>query len=74
MWRVRDARCASCLCARSRRCAVNKATYPSLLGLDESRAVADRLIASAKAELSTFDAQRAAPLIGLADYIASRKN
>ncbi len=54
--------------------AVNKATYPSLLGLDESRAIVDRLTASAKAELAPFDAARAAPLVALADYIASRKS
>lgn len=54
--------------------AVNKATYPSLLGLEESRKVVDRLTASAKEELSTFDLQRALPLIALADYISLRKN
>jgi geranylgeranyl diphosphate synthase type II len=54
--------------------ATNKATYPSLLGLDESRAIVDRLTASAKAELANFDPVRAAPLVALADYIASRKN
>lgn len=54
--------------------ATNKATYPSLLGLEESRAIVDRLTASAKAELATFDPVRAAPLVALADYIASRKN
>jgi len=54
--------------------AVNKATYPSLLGLEESRKVVDRLTASAKEELSTFDLQRALPLIALAEYISSRKN
>jgi geranylgeranyl diphosphate synthase type II len=54
--------------------ATNKATYPSLLGLEESRAIVDRLTASAKAELAPFDAAKAAPLLALADYIASRKN
>ena len=54
--------------------ATNKATYPSLLGLEESRAIVDRLTASAKAELASFDPARAAPLVALADYIASRKN
>jgi geranylgeranyl diphosphate synthase type II len=54
--------------------ATNKATYPSLLGLEESRAIVDRLTASAKAELAVFDPARAAPLLALADYIASRKN
>lgn len=54
--------------------AVNKATYPSLLGLEESRRIADKLIAQAKEELVGFDRKRASPLIGLADYIASRKS
>jgi geranylgeranyl diphosphate synthase, type II len=54
--------------------AVNKATYPSLLGLDESRKIVDRLTASAKAELATFDPVLSLPLVALADYIASRKN
>ena len=54
--------------------AVNKATYPSLLGLEESRRIADQLIAQAKEELAGFDKKRASPLIGLADYIASRKS
>ena len=54
--------------------ATNKATYPSLLGLDESRRVVDRLTASAKAELEPYPPALAAPLLALADYIASRKN
>lgn len=54
--------------------AVNKATYPSLLGLEESRKVADRLTASAKAELASFPPHLAAPLVALADYINSRKS
>lgn len=54
--------------------AVNKATYPSLLGLEESRRIADELIAQAKEELSVFDPRRAAPLVGLADYIAARRS
>ena len=54
--------------------AVNKATYPSLLGLEESRKIVDRLTASAKQELAGFDPVLALPLVALADYIASRKN
>ena len=54
--------------------AVNKATYPSLLGLDESRRIADRLIAEAKQELAAYPPHLAAPLVALADYINSRKN
>lgn len=54
--------------------AVGKATYPSLVGLEESRKIADDLIKEAKALLSEYDQQKAAPLIGLADYIGNRKN
>lgn len=54
--------------------AVNKATYPSLLGLEESRKVADRLTRDAKAELAQFPPHLAAPLLALADYINDRKN
>jgi geranylgeranyl diphosphate synthase type II len=54
--------------------AVNKATYPSLLGLDESRKIADKLVADAKAELAPYPPHLAAPLLALADYINSRKN
>ena len=51
-----------------------QATYPSLLGLEESRNIADRLIASAKKEQEPYPVHLAAPLIALADYINSRKN
>jgi geranylgeranyl diphosphate synthase type II len=54
--------------------AVGKATYPSLLGLEESQRIADELIKSAKEQLSVYDQKKAAPLIGLADYIKNRKN
>lgn len=52
-----------------------KTTYPSLLGLDESRRIAETLITEAKAELNAFDdVEKAAPLLALADYILNRKN
>lgn len=54
--------------------AVGKATYPSLVGLEESRKIADDLIKEAKELLSEYDQEKAAPLIGLADYIGNRKN
>lgn len=54
--------------------ATQKTTYPSLLGLDKSREVAAGLISDAKAQLSSFDARAAAPLVALADYIGSRSN
>jgi geranylgeranyl diphosphate synthase type II len=53
--------------------AVGKTTYPSLLGLDESRKVAQKLIDDAKAELACYDQAKAAPLLALADYIGSRQ-
>nr|QBP34365.1 plastid geranylgeranyl diphosphate synthase [Ulva prolifera] len=51
-----------------------KSTYPALLGLDESRKIAQRLNEEAKALLEPFDAEKRAPLVGLADYIYSRTN
>lgn len=50
-----------------------KATYPSLWGLDESRRQAQQLIDAAKANLTSFGSA-AAPLLSLADYIVSRSN
>ncbi|KAK9838120.1 hypothetical protein WJX81_002397 [Elliptochloris bilobata] len=52
----------------------DKATYPSLLGLERSRQVAVELIAAAKAQLAGYPAERVAPLLGLADYIGARSN
>jgi geranylgeranyl diphosphate synthase type II len=54
--------------------AVAKATYPSLVGLERSREIADELIEEAKAQLAGYDRARAAPLYALAEYIRSRKN
>ena len=48
-----------------------KATYPSLWGLEESRQQAQKLIKSAKAELLDFGVQRT-PLEAIADYIITR--
>ncbi|BBN02158.1 geranylgeranyl diphosphate synthase, type II [Marchantia polymorpha subsp. ruderalis] len=53
---------------------VDKATYPKLLGLEKSREFAAELTHKAKGELSIFDQKKCAPLLGLADYIASRQN
>jgi geranylgeranyl diphosphate synthase, type II len=50
-----------------------KATYPKLWGLEESRRQADKLVAEAKAILAEFG-DRARPLQALADYITDRKN
>jgi len=54
--------------------AVGKTTYPSLLGLDESRRIAKKLIDDAKEELAIYNPEKAAPLLALADYIGSRQN
>ncbi|WP_310415867.1 geranylgeranyl diphosphate synthase CrtE [Chamaesiphon sp. OTE_8_metabat_110] len=50
-----------------------KATYPKLWGLAESRHQADKLVAEAKTILAEFG-DRALPLQALADYITDRKN
>lgn len=50
----------------------NKATYPSLLGLEESRAFARELVQDALLSLEPFD-HRAAPLRAIAGYIVDRK-
>ena len=54
--------------------AVNKTTYPKLLGLDKSREVAEGLIAEAIAMLEGFEPAKAAPLVALAKYIGCRQN
>jgi geranylgeranyl diphosphate synthase type II len=48
-----------------------KATYPSIWGLEESRHQAKRLVDEAKAELATFGV-KATPLIAIADFITAR--
>jgi geranylgeranyl diphosphate synthase, type II len=50
-----------------------KATYPKLWGLAESKRQADKLVAEAKTILAEFG-DRARPLQALADYITDRKN
>lgn len=50
-----------------------KATFPSLWGLEESRRQAKQLIDAAKAELEPFG-ERAIPLSAIADFIISRTN
>lgn len=54
--------------------ASDKATYPSLIGLEASRTRADELVAEAKAQLEGFDPDKAAPLVAIADYIRSRSS
>ena len=54
--------------------ASNKTTYPSLLGLEESKRIAEDLISQAVGQLKDYPPSKAAPLIGLAQYIRSRTN
>jgi geranylgeranyl diphosphate synthase, type II len=48
-----------------------KATYPSIWGLEESRNQAKQLIDAAKAEMASFG-EKALPLLALADFITNR--
>jgi geranylgeranyl diphosphate synthase type II len=48
-----------------------KATYPSLWGIEESRHQAKKLVDEAKAELAPFG-DRALPLMAIADFITAR--
>ena len=50
----------------------NKSTYPSLLGLEESKDFADQLVAEALQSLESFD-EKAEPLRAVAKYIVERK-
>ncbi len=50
-----------------------KNTYPSIFGLEESRKMADKLIADAIDALGVFD-EKADPLREIAKYIISRRN
>ena len=49
----------------------DKTTYPKLLGLEESRKRADSLVKEAQDALTPW-AERATPLLALADFITSR--
>ena len=50
-----------------------KATYPKLWGLDQSKAKADELVGSAIAQLAVYG-EKAQPLKALAEFIVNRKN
>ncbi len=54
--------------------AVNKTTYPKLLGIEKSRQIAEDLIAEAIGQLDGFEPARAAPLIALAKFIGYRQS
>lgn len=51
-----------------------KLTYPRLIGLEKSRELAETLSREAEEQLQGFDSNKAAPLVGLASYIAGRHN
>uniref|UniRef100_A0A1J3I5Z2 Putative geranylgeranyl pyrophosphate synthase 8, chloroplastic n=1 Tax=Noccaea caerulescens TaxID=107243 RepID=A0A1J3I5Z2_NOCCA len=51
-----------------------KLTYPRLIGLEKSRELAEKLRKEAQEQLLGFDSDKAAPLVALASYIASRNN
>jgi len=51
----------------------DKTTFPKLLGLEESKVEARRLIDEAKDSLAPFG-EKAAPLLAIADYIIERSN
>ncbi|KAH0449883.1 hypothetical protein IEQ34_020575 [Dendrobium chrysotoxum] len=52
--------------------AINKTTYPKLVGLQRSREFAEELLRDARLQLEGFDSAKAAPLLCLANYIAHR--
>ncbi|GFQ01248.1 geranylgeranyl pyrophosphate synthase chloroplastic [Phtheirospermum japonicum] len=54
--------------------AVDKMTYPKLLGLEEAKKFSMKLNKEAKEQLAPFNRDKVAPLVALADYIAYREN
>ena len=54
--------------------AVNKTTYPKLLGIERSKQIVEELIAEAIQQLDGFERTRAAPLVALAKFIGYRQN
>lgn len=49
-----------------------KATYPALIGIDNARAEARALTASARADLDVFSAKRRESLLAISDYLLKR--
>ncbi|KAI9162571.1 hypothetical protein LWI28_028614 [Acer negundo] len=49
-----------------------KATYPKLIGMDESKKFARELVAKAHEELTYFDSTKAAPMYHLANFVVNR--
>lgn len=54
--------------------AADKTTYPKLFGIEKSQQIADDLVAEAKQQLSGYPADKAAPLLAIADFIVKRQN
>jgi len=54
--------------------AADKTTYPKLFGIEKSQQIADDLVAEAKEQLAGYPAEKAAPLIAIADFIVKRQN
>lgn len=52
--------------------AAQKATYPSLWGIDESKKQAQQLVEAAKTEVLNCFGQKASSLVALADFIVNR--
>jgi geranylgeranyl diphosphate synthase type II len=52
--------------------AAQKATYPSIVGMKKSQAIARQLTAKAFKALEAFPKRRAAPLNALAEYLLNR--
>ncbi|XP_010526741.1 PREDICTED: geranylgeranyl pyrophosphate synthase 7, chloroplastic-like [Tarenaya hassleriana] len=52
----------------------DKLTYPKLMGLEKSMEFAEKLKREAQEQLQGFDSDKVAPLLALANYIASRQN
>ncbi|XAR69417.1 Geranylgeranyl diphosphate synthase [Bertholletia excelsa] len=52
----------------------DKATYPKLVGVEKSIEIAEKLNREAKDQLAGFDAEKAAPLLALADFMLQRQN
>ena len=52
--------------------AAQKATYPSIVGMKKSQAIARQLTTKAFKALDAFPKRRAAPLNALAEYLLNR--
>lgn len=53
---------------------IGKATYPKLMGMEETKKYAAELVNQAYEELDYFDSDKAAPLYHIANFIISRRH